>query len=93
MLLLFVLTGCRTDNAGIASTFPSYYQGQLFADASDGDGPQKIPGRVKLAYYDLRVEGIYVPRLDAKIVIASFTRPGIFCGPPPYLASANGLPW
>jgi len=58
MLLLCVSTGCRTNNAGLASTFPSDYRGKPFADVRYDGGPQKIPGRVKLAYYDFGGEGI-----------------------------------
>jgi hypothetical protein len=57
-MLLCALTACRTENAGISSTFPSDYHGKPFADARYAGGPQKIPGRVKLAYYDLGGEGI-----------------------------------
>jgi hypothetical protein len=58
MLLLCVLAGCRTNDAGRPSTFPSDYQGKPFADAMNNGGPQKIPGRVKLAYYDFGGEGV-----------------------------------
>jgi hypothetical protein len=58
LTLLCALTGCRTDNAGLSSTFPSDYQGKPFADSRYAGGPQKIPGRVKLAYYDFGGEGI-----------------------------------
>jgi hypothetical protein len=58
LTLLYVLTGCRTDNAGLSSTFPPDYQGKPFADARYAGGPQKIPGRVKLAYYDFGGEGV-----------------------------------
>jgi hypothetical protein len=58
MLFLCVLTGCRTNGTGPSSTFPSDYQGRPFADARYASGPQKIPGRVKLAYYDFGGEGV-----------------------------------
>ena len=58
LLFLFGLAGCGTDNAGITSTFPSDYQGKPFADARYDGGPQKIPGQVKLAYYDFGGEGV-----------------------------------
>src|SRR5271169_6648436 len=48
----------RVSNAEPASTFPSDYQGKPFADARYTGGPQKIPGRVKLAYYDFGGEGV-----------------------------------
>jgi hypothetical protein len=58
LALLCVLTGCSTDNAKLSSTFPPDYQGSPFAGARYDGGPQKIPGRVKLAYYDFGGEGI-----------------------------------
>jgi hypothetical protein len=58
LTLLYMLTGCRTDNAELSSTFPSDYQGRPFADARHTGGLQKIPGRVKLAYYDFGGEGV-----------------------------------
>jgi hypothetical protein len=58
MVLLCMLAGCCTKHAGRSSTFPSDYQGRPFADARYNGGPQKIPGRVKLAYYDYGGEGI-----------------------------------
>jgi Carbohydrate binding module (family 6) len=58
MLFLCVLTGCRSMDPRPSSAFPPDYQGRPFADARYGGGPQKIPGRVKLAYYDFGGEGI-----------------------------------
>ena len=58
MLFLCVLTGCHSMGTGPSSTFPSDYQGRPFADARYAGGPQKIPGRVKLAYYDFGGEGV-----------------------------------
>jgi hypothetical protein len=58
LFLLCVLAGCRTNNPGRSSTFPSDYHGKPFADARYHGGPQKIPGRVKLVYYDSGGEGI-----------------------------------
>jgi hypothetical protein len=58
LMLLCALTACSTKNAGLSSTFPSDYQGKPFADARYTGGPQKIPGRVKLAYYDFGGEGV-----------------------------------
>jgi hypothetical protein len=58
MVLLCVLTGCRSNKLEIRSTFPSDYQGRPFADARYAGGPQKIPGRVKLVYYDFGGEDV-----------------------------------
>lgn len=58
LMLLLTLTACSTQKAGLVSTFPSDYRGQPFADVRYADGPQKIPGRVKLAYYDFGGEGV-----------------------------------
>src|ERR1700720_3353803 len=58
LMLLCALTACSTQKAGLVSTFPLDYQGSPFADARYTGGPQKIPGRVKLAYYDFGGEGV-----------------------------------
>jgi hypothetical protein len=58
LILLCALTACSTNNPKTSSTFPSDYQGKPFADSRYADGPQKIPGRVKLAYYDFGGEGV-----------------------------------
>jgi hypothetical protein len=58
LILLCTLTACSTNNPRASSTFPSDYQGKPFADARYAGGPQKIPGRVKLAYYDFGGEGV-----------------------------------
>jgi hypothetical protein len=42
------------------------YQGTPFHDSVYSGGPQKIPGRVKCAYYDLGGEGIAYHDSDAK---------------------------
>lgn len=41
------------------------YQGRPFQDIVYHDGPQKIPGRVQCAYYDLGGEGIAYHDMDA----------------------------
>jgi len=48
---LFSICGCAT------SVF-KHYSGQPFHDSVYHDGPQKIPGRVQCAYYDLGGEGV-----------------------------------
>jgi len=58
LLCLCAATGCRSQGAATTSSFPKDYQGRPFADAKYHDGAQKIPGRVKLAYYDLGGEGV-----------------------------------
>jgi hypothetical protein len=52
------LTGC-------ASTGPKSYQGTPFHDSVYQEGPQKIPGRVQCAYYDLGGEGVAYHDNDA----------------------------
>lgn len=37
---------------------PAGYRGKPFADSAYRSGPQQIPGRVELAYYDLGGEGV-----------------------------------
>jgi len=56
VLLAWTLTGCRSPET--ATSFPTDYLGTPFTDAKYHDGAQKIPGRVKLAYYDLGGEGV-----------------------------------
>jgi len=53
-----------------ATAFPqslaSQYKGQPYHDSRYVDGPQKIPGRVQCAYYDLGGEGVAYHDTDAK---------------------------
>jgi hypothetical protein len=44
---------------------PKDYRGQPFRDSVYQDGPQKIPGRVQCAYYDLGGEGVAYHDIDA----------------------------
>jgi len=44
--------------AGCASIGLRQYQGKAFQDGRYSGGPQKIPGRVQCAYYDLGGEGV-----------------------------------
>ena len=53
-----LLGGCAADHfAG--------YRGQPYRDAVYHGGPQKIPGRVQCAYYDLGGEGVAYHDTDA----------------------------
>jgi len=53
VLACLLLAGCRTQ-----SNVPSSYKGKPFKDKYYKAGPQIIPGRVELAYYDLGGEGV-----------------------------------
>ncbi len=55
----FYFGGCAT--AGLKD-----YQGKPFHDSVYHGGPQKIPGRVQCAYYDLGGEGVAYHDTDAK---------------------------
>jgi len=46
--------------------FLSQYKGAPFHDRKYNDGPQKIPGTVRCAYYDLGGEGVAYHDADAK---------------------------
>jgi hypothetical protein len=52
--------------AGCASTGWKGYEGRPFQDSVYHGGPQKIPGRVQCAYYDLGGEGVAYHDADAK---------------------------
>ena len=47
-------------------SFLSQYKGLPFHDTHYSDGPQKIPGKVLCAYYDLGGEGIAYHDTDPK---------------------------
>jgi hypothetical protein len=51
---------------GCASADLKDYQGKPFQDSRYPGGPQKIPGRVQCAYYDLGGEGVAYHDADAK---------------------------
>src|ERR1035437_1309865 len=55
----FYLCGCAT--AGLKN-----YSGMPFHDSAYPGGPQKIPGRVQCAYYDLGGEGVAYHNQDTK---------------------------
>src|ERR1700690_1127104 len=54
----FYLSGC-------ASAGMKQYQGKPFQDSRHPGGPQKIPGRVQCAWYDLGGEGVAYHDSDA----------------------------
>src|SRR5277367_1217589 len=49
---------------GAGGEFPAAYQGQPYHDATHNSGPQKIPGRLEAALYDLGGEGIAYHDVD-----------------------------
>src|SRR6266404_6411882 len=51
--------------AGCATTGWNGYRGTPFQDTAYHGGPQKIPGRVQCAYYDLGGEGVAYHDSDA----------------------------
>ena len=51
---------------GCASAGMKDYQGKPFEDSVYHGGPQKIPGRVQCAYYDLGGEGVAYHNVDTK---------------------------
>src|SRR5271167_1658067 len=52
--------------AAAAVDKPADYRGEPFHDNAYEGGPQKIPGRVQCAYYDLGGEGIAYHDTDAR---------------------------
>jgi hypothetical protein len=67
-LILSVLFACLTATA-IFAHVPNYqdnYKGTPFQDSRYRSGPQKIPGRVECAYFDLGGEGVAYHDTDAK---------------------------
>jgi hypothetical protein len=64
--LVWVVIGCGV-GAGIASAqAPATYQGAPFTDSRHTSSPQKIPGRVECALYDVGGEGVAYHDSDAK---------------------------
>jgi|SRR5579863_2460293 len=51
---------------GFSQSFLSKYKGMPYRDSRYQDGPQKIPGRVMCAYYDLGGEGVAYHDADSK---------------------------
>ncbi|MFZ3199891.1 MAG: carbohydrate-binding protein [Candidatus Acidiferrales bacterium] len=68
--LRFLLTGLVLftyfQATGITAGGAGHYQGRPFEDSVYHGGPQKIPGRVECAYYDLGGEGVAYHDVDAK---------------------------
>lgn len=66
----FLLTGLVLftyfQATGITAGGAGHYQGRPFEDSVYHGGPQKIPGRVECAYYDLGGEGVAYHDVDAK---------------------------
>jgi hypothetical protein len=60
-----LIATCITAAARLQS-FQSQYKGTPYGDSRYQDGPQKIPGRVFCAYYDLGGEGIAYHDIDEK---------------------------
>src|SRR5277367_33207 len=58
----FYLGGCMSP---VASSQMNGYKGMPFHDSVYQGGPQKIPGRVQCAYYDLGGEGVAYHDSDA----------------------------
>jgi hypothetical protein len=58
VLTATLVSGCVQPVASPVSNIPIAYTGQPFADARYHGGPQKIPGTVMCAYYDLGGEGV-----------------------------------
>jgi hypothetical protein len=56
-ILLLILIGCLIA-VGANAQIPAGYKGKPFQDKYYNAGPQVIPGRVELAYYDLGGEGV-----------------------------------
>src|SRR5580692_2269295 len=61
--LMFALTSALAHGdapapAAIPSLVPANYKGTPYKDEKVPGGPQKIPGRVMCAYYDLGGEGV-----------------------------------
>jgi len=58
--------GALAQSGGLQAEFLRAYKGVPFSDARVSGGPQKIPGIVHCAYYDLGGEGIAYHDSDAK---------------------------
>jgi hypothetical protein len=52
--------------AAFSQSFLSQYKGLPYHDSRYQDGPQKIPGKVLCAYYDLGGEGVAHHDTDSK---------------------------
>jgi hypothetical protein len=58
VLFLFLIAASTFAANAFSQSFLSQYKGLPYRDSHYQDGPQKIPGRVFCAYYDLGGEGI-----------------------------------
>lgn len=65
VVLLFIVLSAASA-AWSKSDFLQHYKGTPYHDVRYHDGPQKIPGRVECAYYDLGGEGVAYHDVDAK---------------------------
>jgi hypothetical protein len=67
-LQLLVLIACLMATAifAYATIYQDNYKGTPFQDSRYRSGPQKIPGRVECAYFDLGGEGVAYHDTDAK---------------------------
>jgi len=61
----FIFTFALLSLCGCATSGFKHYSGQPFHDSVYAGGPQKIPGRVQCAYYDLGGEGVAYHDSDA----------------------------
>ena len=62
-LLLVLLASAESSTQ---KDFLKHYKGNPYEDARHTGGPQKIPGRVECAYYDMGGEGVAYHDTDAK---------------------------
>ncbi len=64
--LFFSSLSLRATSGSPRSDFLKHYKGTAYHDAGITAEPQKIPGRVECAYYDLGGEGVAYHDVDAK---------------------------
>ena len=64
--LLCLTAASMVATSGFSQSFLSQYTGQPFHDSRYQGGPQKAPGRVLCAYYDLGGEGVAYHDTDSK---------------------------
>jgi hypothetical protein len=65
-ILSLCCVAALTATAAHPQSFLSQYTGLPYRDSRYQDGPQKVPGRVLCAYYDLGGEGVAYHDTDAK---------------------------
>ncbi len=66
VFLLCVVAASILPTTAFSQSFLSQYKGLPYHDSRYNGGPQKIPGRVLCAYYDLGGEGVAYHDTDAK---------------------------